>query len=292
MKMHDDELDLDVSFVQHLLADQFPELTALPIRRIRSTGTVNAIFRLGDELYARLPRVATWAAGLENEWQWIPKLAPGVSLQLPEPVGKGEPTTEYPHTWAIFRWIDGHPYSDHLVTDEVRAAQDLATFITELRRIDPAGAPPAGRRPLLELDADIREKIAASGELIDGPATLAVWEQSQAAPVWTGSPVWIHADLLPPNILVRDGRIRAVIDFGSVGIGDPAADLIAAWSVFGPAGRAAFREQLQVDDGTWLRARGFALVQVAAIPYYRDSNPDFVTLAQRTVEQVLLDAGP
>ncbi len=172
------------------------------------------------------------------------------------------------------------------------AAEDLARFVLELRRIDTAGAPRAGRRPLRELDAITRDAIRSAHGLIDGEAALAAWDRALEAPAWTGTPVWIHTDLLRPNVLVRDGRICAVIDFGGAGIGDPAADVIAAWSVFGPTGRSTFRDALEVDDGTWNRARGFALHQAAVIiPYYPETNPDFVASAQRTVEEVLADIG-
>ena len=174
--------------------------------------------------------------------------------------------------------------------DERRAAEDLARFVVDLRRIDPVGAPRGGRRPLRELDAVTREVIESARGVIDGDAAVAAWERALRAPAWAGSPVWIHSDLLRPNVLVLDGRVCAVIDFGGVGIGDPAADVIAAWSVFGRAGRGVFRAALEVDDGTWERARGFALHQAALIvPYYGETNPGFVASARRTIEEVLAD---
>ena len=189
-----------------------------------STGTVNAIYRLGDRLYARLPRVQAWAPDLDKEWQWLPKLAPRLSLRIPDPVAKGHPTSSYPFSWAIYRWIS------------------------------------------------------------------APWEYALQAPAWNGTPVWIHSDLLRPNLLVQDGRLYAVIDFGGVGVGDPAADVIAAWSVFSQAGRGTFRAALEVDDGTWNRARGFALHQAALIIlYYGETNPGFVAPAKRTIEEALAD---
>lgn len=292
-KMHADEVHIDAALVRRLLAKQFPQWADLPVREVRSTGTVNAIYRLGDDLYARLPRVAEWAKDLDREWRWLPKLASHLSLQIPEPVAKGSPGNSYPFSWAIYRWIEGRPYSDELVGGEHRAAGDLARFVTELRRMDPAGAPPAGRRPLRELDAATRAAVEASRGAIDTDAATVAWERALGAPEWKGEPVWIHADLLRPNLLVRDGRICAIIDFGGAGVGDPAADVIAAWSVFGPAGRGAFRDALDADDGTWDRARGFALHQAALIiPYYAGKNPGFVALAKRTVEEVVADIKP
>jgi aminoglycoside phosphotransferase (APT) family kinase protein len=295
-KMHHDEVDIDTGLVRRLVAAQFPRLASLPVSEVRPAGTVNAIYRLGDELYARLPRLPRYVASLEREWRWLPELAKGLTLRVPEPVALGRPAEEFPFTWVIFRWIDGHPYADELVGDERQAAADLAGFVAELRRIPlAAGVPAGGRRPLAQLDAGTRTSIAASADVIDAPAALTAWESALRAPAWDGPPTWIHADLLRPNLLVAgagNGQgLRAVIDFGSAGAGDPATDVIPAWAVFGPAGRAAFRDALAVDDATWHRARGIALHQAAAlIPYYAVSNPAFAALGQRTIEQILADA--
>jgi aminoglycoside phosphotransferase (APT) family kinase protein len=252
---------------------------------------VNAIYRLGDHLCARLPRVEKWAESLNREWDWLPKLAPRLSLRIPEPVAKGEPADGYPFSWAIYQWIDGRPYVGGLVDDEHQAAVDLARFVAKLRRIDPdTGAPRGGRRPLADLDAVTRAAIESSREVIDGDAATEAWERALDAPAWEGTPVWIHTDLLRPNLLVDAGRLRAVIDWGGVGVGDPAADVIAAWSVFGKTGRRAFRDALDVDDDTWNRARGYALHQAAMIiPYYPESNPGFVATATRTIDEVVAD---
>jgi len=291
MKMHDGEVDIDAELVGRLVAAQFPDLTDLPVSGFKSTGTVNAIYRIGDHLYARLPRVQKWAQGLDRECHWLPKLAPRLSLQVPKLLGKGHPSSSYPFSWAIYGWIDGQPYADELVDGQDQAAKDLAQFVVELRRIDPVvGAPSAGRKPLRELDAVTREAIESADGAIDSDAAIAAWERALEAPAWEGTPVWIHTDLLRPNLLVRGGRLRAVIDFGGVGVGDPAADVIAAWSVFSHTGRGSFRGALDVDDAIWNRARGFALHQAAMIiPYYTETNPRFAAMAKRTVEEVLTD---
>lgn len=288
--MHEEEVHIDAGLVGRLVATQFPDLAGLPIAAVRSTGTVNAIYRLGDDLCVRLPRVPAWAQDLEREVRWLPDLAPRVSLRVPEPVARGAAADGYPFPWAIYRWIGGRPYADDLVHDERQAADDLARFVVELHRIDPRGAPRAGRWPLRDLDAATRAAIGSSGDVVDRDAAAAAWAHALGAPAWDGPPVWIHTDLLRPNLLVDGGRLCAVIDFGGVGVGDPAADVIAAWSVFGRGGREAYRAALGVDDGTWDRARGYALHQAAMIiPYYAETNPAFVALAKRTVEQVLED---
>jgi aminoglycoside phosphotransferase (APT) family kinase protein len=289
--MHEGELDIGAELVGRLVAAQFPRLAGLPIRAVQPTGTVNAIYRLGDDLCTRLPRVRTYADDLEDEWRWLPWLAPRLPLRIPEPVAKGRPASGYPFPWAIYRWISGQPYADELIGDERQAARDLARFVAELRRIDPpAGAPRGGRRPLRELDAVTRAAIESARDVIDADAATAAWERALEAPAWEGTPVWLHGDLLRPNLLVGGGRLCAVIDFGSTGVGDPAADVVAAWSVLGRSGRATFRRALGVADGTWNRARGYALHQAALIiPYYPETNPGFVALAKRTVEEVLAD---
>ncbi|MFN8442604.1 MAG: aminoglycoside phosphotransferase family protein [Caldilineaceae bacterium] len=290
--MHAGELHIDAALVKHLLSEQFPDLAELPLAIIRSTGTVNAVFRLGDDLCVRLPRVADWADSIEKEWRWLPKLAPYLSLRIPKPLAHGTPTGIYSYPWAIYDWIEGMPYQEELVHDEAEAARDLAKFILELRRVDMTGAPRGGRRPLRELDEVTRAAIAASHNVLDVDAVTAVWEQSLAAAPWDGQPVWIHADLLRSNLLLKEGHLYAVIDFGSVGIGDPAMDVVPAWSVFNQVGRMVFRQALQVDDETWARAYGYALHQALLImPYYPETNPEFVTMAKRTIGEVLADQG-
>ncbi|MDA0167773.1 aminoglycoside phosphotransferase family protein [Solirubrobacter taibaiensis] len=271
--MHVGEVPIDDALVSGLLG-QCPELRG-PLRAVRSTGTVNAIYRLGDELYVRLPRLEQYAGDLRKECEWLPRL--DVSLPIPVPVFAGEPTDEFPFPWAVFRWIEGEPYDD--VTDERAAAATLARFVHELRAHDVTEAPAAGRAPLAELDEMTRP-------LLRGPA-LAAWERALEAPAWDGTRTWIHADLLRPNVLVSGGALAAVIDFGAMGAGDPAHDIIPAWAIFDPPGRAVFRAALDVDDATWERARGIALHQAAMIiPYYRETNPAFTALAERTVEQL------
>jgi aminoglycoside phosphotransferase (APT) family kinase protein len=291
--MHDDEVEIRAGLVERLLAAQFPRYAGLPVTPVRSAGTVNAIYRLGDDLCVRLPRVRRYAAALEREWRLLPELAPRLPLRVPAPVALGEPDEEFPSRWAVYGWIDGRPYEDALVAGEITAAADLARFVVALRQAPVAdGAPRGGRRPLRELDAATRPAIDEAGGVIDRGAAAAAWDMALEAPGWDGRPAWIHADLLRPNLLVSGGRLGAVIDWGSAGAGDPAFDVVPAWSVFGPAGRAAFRAALGADEGTWRRARGYALHQAALIiPYYAQTNPGFAAQAARTVGEVIEDSG-
>jgi aminoglycoside phosphotransferase (APT) family kinase protein len=287
-RMHQDEIPIDAALVTRLLIEQFPHLAKHSAILVRSTGTVNAIYRIGLELYVRLPRLEQWAESIANEWAWLPKFAPRLSLKIPRPVALGKPTDYYPCRWAIYRWIEGSEYEDALVNDERQAASDLVDFILELRSVDMEGAPRGGRRPLSDLDSITQSAIDSSSGLIDKEAVSAAWLHSLEAPSWDGTPVWLHGDLLKSNLLVQKGHLYAVLDFGGVGIGDPAADVVPAWSVFNKEGREAIRAGLKVNDGTWRRARGYALHQaIMKIPYYRRTNPQFVTMAIRTVAEVL-----
>ncbi len=285
-RMHDDEVDIDAGLVRRLIASQLPQWASVAIEPFPSTGTVNAIWRLGSEMYVRLPRVAPWASDMEKELQWLPVVTACVSLGVPEPIAVGRPQFGYPYTWAIYRWRDGQAFVPAR-DDERSAAAVLAQFMEELRRIDTAGAPRSRRdRPLRDRDDEVRAAVDATPDLIDVDAVIAAWDTALQSPAWDGTLVWTHGDLLPPNALTVAGRISAIIDFGNMGIGDPAIDLIAAWTMLGRDGRAVLRTRLDPADGSWVRARGFALHQaLMIISYYRDTNPAFVAMAQRTLTQ-------
>jgi aminoglycoside phosphotransferase (APT) family kinase protein len=290
-QMHDGEVAVDVEQVRRLLVTQFPTWAELPLDLVHSMGTVNTVFRLGHDMCIRLPRVRRWADGLERELQWLPILAPHLPLAVPEPINSGSPGAGYPFPWAIYRWLEGETFARNRVGDERQAAVDLARFVARLRRIDPHGAPRSHRSTTMrERNAESRAAIASLRGIVDTAAVSAAWETSLEGRAWDGTPVWTHGDLLPPNLLISGGRISAVLDFGNVGTGDPAIDVIPAWSVFGNEGRIAFRDALDVDDETWTRGRGFALHQaLLIIPYYRETNPAFVTMATHTVEAVMAD---
>jgi aminoglycoside phosphotransferase (APT) family kinase protein len=289
--MHADEVDTDPDLVRRLLAAQLPQFADLPIEPFPSTGTVNAIYRLGSVLCVRMPRVAAWARDLRREVRWLPRLAPHLPLAVPEPLARGRPGLGYPYHWAVYRWIEGEPWAADRIADPSAAAADLAGFVASLRRIDTVGAPRSGRSGRLSTrNRPLRSVMEALDGVIDAGAVTAVWEESLTAPAWSEAPVWTHGDLLPPNLLLRDGRLHAVIDFGGVGIGDPACDLIAAWSVCTAETRPLFRAALDPDDATWARARGWALsIALFIIPYYPETNPAFVDMAMHMVDELLDD---
>jgi aminoglycoside phosphotransferase (APT) family kinase protein len=288
--MHADEIETDIALVRRLLAVQFPRWADLPIEPVVSAGTVNAIYRLGDDLVMRLPRVQSGAGDLKREYSWLPKLAPHLPLAVPEPLAMGAPAEGYPWHWAIYRWLQGEIAASRQIADLNQAAIDLARFIAALQRIDPAGGAPSTRGVLAMRDAGIRTEIASLDGAIDASAATAAWEASRRAPTWDDMPVWTHGDLLPTNLLVEQGRLSAVIDFGSVGTGDPALDLLCAWSVLSAETRDVFRSTLSVDDATWVRGRGFALSwALNVLPYYRDTNPVLASTARYMIGEVLAD---
>lgn len=288
-KMHDDEPDIDADLVRRLLAGQFPRWAGLPLAPVASSGTDNAMFRLGDELAVRLPRIG-WAVGdVAKEQRWLPYLAPQLPLAVPEQVAVGEPAHGYAWPWAVCRWLAGENPVPGQLADPQRLAVDLGRFVRALHGIDAAGGPPATRGvPLRAREALTRDALAASRDLIDTGPVAAAWETALAAPEWTGPPVWIHADLAPGNVLVADGRLTAVIDFGALGVGDPACDLLPAWNLLPAAARGAFRDAVGVDDATWARGRGWALsVALVALPYYETRSPVLAAASRYVIGQVL-----
>jgi aminoglycoside phosphotransferase (APT) family kinase protein len=292
-KMHADELETDEGLVRRLLAAQFPQWAGLPIEALPFGGTDNAIYRLGDELSVRLPRRRGWAAGsYDKEFEWLPKLAPLLPLAVPTPVARGLAGEGYPHEWAVYNWLDGEDAARvHL--DLPRAAVDLAELLAALRRIDPTGGPPpAGRGgPLRPRDEATRAGIAALGDAIDANAVTAAWETALAAPEWDDAPVWIHGDLDARNLLVKDGQITGVLDWGATCVGDPACDVKVAWAVLDAVSRPIFRELLAIDDATWARSRGWALSQaMIALPYYLHTYPAIVQEAWRWLSEALADS--
>jgi aminoglycoside phosphotransferase (APT) family kinase protein len=288
--MHEHEVVVTMEMARELVNDQFPAYAGCTLTPVQSLGTVNVLYRLGTEMLLRFPRVIDWAT-VDKECKWIPYLAPHLPLRVPEPVALGQPTDQYPCIWGIFRWIPGDLYLDVGVQDEADAACRVAAFVNALHAIPvPEQAPCAGRLPLKELDDSTREAMAAATELPDHQRLERIWADCLQAQPWEGVRSWIHADLLRTNLLVNHGRISAVLDFGSAGAGDPAHDLIPAWSLFGEKGRRVFRQQVRADADAWGRARGYALHQAALIiPYYRDTNPGFVSLAMQTMREILQD---
>jgi aminoglycoside phosphotransferase (APT) family kinase protein len=293
--MHPDEVETDVELVRRLVADQFPQWIDLPIEPVGERGTDNILYRLGDDLVARLPGRRRPELALKKECMWLPKLAPLLPLEVPLPRGLGRPTGEFPYDWAVYRWLHGEPVTPEGLADRRRAAQDLGGFLAALQRIDTSGAPAPGEHnvyrgcPLALRDESTRTAIGRLAGEIDAPAVTEIWEEALAAPEWDRPPVWLHGDIDSRNLLVRDGRLSAVLDFGCLGVGDPACEAMVAWKLLDDEGRAVFRSALSIDDATWARARGWAASQaVGALAYYTlETNAVLVLEARRWLAELL-----
>jgi aminoglycoside phosphotransferase (APT) family kinase protein len=295
-KMHPDGVDADPSVVRRLLATQFPQWATLPIEPVGSAGTDHTIYRLGEQLAVRLPRIHAATEQVAKEHRWLRRLAPDLPLAVPFPVEKRHPGEGYPWHWSVYRWIKGRDASAEVLADAEQAAAQLGSFVAALHRIDPTGGPPAGTHnshrgePLAKRDHRTRAAIATLRDARSSEAVTATWQSALAAPEWRGPGVWLHGDLQPANLLVSDGELRAVIDFGCLGVGDPACDVMAAWTFLPGAARGAFRAALGVDDATWARGRGWALsFGVIALPYYQGTNPVLAGIARRTIDEAVAD---
>ncbi len=256
--------EINTALAQHLITSQFPQWADLPIKPVKYGGWDNRTFHLGEHMSIRLPSAARYAEQVGKEQLWLPRLAPHLPLPIPKPVAMGSPSTEYPWSWSIYQWIDGETASIERINDLSLFATDLAHFLVALQKINTAGGPVAGQHnfyrggPLQTYDAETRQAITTLGNTIDTKTVTAIWDEA-LAPTESNPPVWVHGDIAQGNLLVIDGKLSAVIDFGGLAIGDPACDLVLAWTLFAGESRNAFRTALKLDAATWARARGWAL---------------------------------
>ncbi len=294
-RMHAGEADIDDDLVRRLLVAQFPHWAGLPIEPVDSAGTDNALYRLGDDMVVRLPRIRGATSQVARDHEWLPWLAPLLPLAIPVPLALGRPAEGYPWPWAVHRWLEGEVAATERLVDPRQAASALGEFVAALQQIDSADAPEWARvasrgRPLATRDAEARSAIAALGGTFDRGELTAAWEEALRVPEWEGRAVWFHGDLHTTNLLACDGRLSAVIDFGCLGAGDPACDLMPAWIYLSADTRDAFRAALTVDDATWARGRGWALsVGLIALPYYEMTNPVFAGVARHAIDEALAD---
>lgn len=259
-------MSIDAGLVRRLIAAQFPQWADLAVAKVEPGGRDNRTFRLGAAMSVRLPSAARYAAQVEKEQAWLPRLAPQLPLPIPAPVAMGRPGEGYDWPWSVCCWIEGAPVpAGGGELDLTRLAVDLAGFLAALQAADATGGPAAGAHSfhrggdLTVYDAEARAAITALGERIDAAAATAVWEAGLESR-WAGPPVWVHGDVAAGNLLVdAAGRLSAVIDFGCCAVGDPACDLAIAWTLFAGASRAAFRSALPLDAGTWARGRAWCL---------------------------------
>jgi aminoglycoside phosphotransferase (APT) family kinase protein len=286
---------IDVSAARGLIDRQFPQWSHLPLAAVEFDGWDNRTFRLGSELTVRLPSGDWYAQQVDKEQRWLPVLAPQLPLPIPSPVAKGEPDAGFPHPWSVYRWLDGEVASKARIGDRVRFATTLAGFLTALGRIDATGGPAPGQHnfyrggPLATYEGETLQAIDALGDEVPGETVKRVWDDAMTTS-WDREPVWFHGDVASGNLLVRDERLAAVLDFGSSGVGDPACDMVIAWTFLSGCSRDRFRAELGVDAGTWSRGRGWALWKalITLVGHLERDAPD-AALSRRDIDRILAD---
>ena len=285
---------IDVELVRRLIAAQFSQWAHLSIKPVEPGGWDNRTFRLGDRMSVRLPSAAAYVAQVEKEHRWLPEIGPRLPLPIPRPLAKGAPGEGYPWPWSVYGWLDGKPAEADLIVDITRFSRALAGFLVALQRIDATGGPPAGQHnfhrggPLVVYDAQTRAALSTLGGRVDTAAVEDVWAAALDSE-WQGKPVWVHGDMAWGNLLVQDGELYAIIDFGSSAVGDPACDLAIAWTQFFGESRQAFRAALPLDDETWARGRGWALWKALITVAGHDSNQRDAEKSWRVINEVMAD---
>jgi aminoglycoside phosphotransferase (APT) family kinase protein len=289
--LHNGQIEINIEIIKTLIEEQFPQYKNLPINEFDTTGTVNSIFKLGNNYYIRLPLTEMYKDSILTEYKILPYLSKKLTIKIPHPIHLGIPNNLYPFHWGIYNWIDGDCYDNNKITNFQEIISGLANFIKELHSVELfEGAPKAGRKPLLDLNIMTMDALNNSKDEIDCKKAIKIWDSLLNTPVWDNKSVWIHADLLKSNVLIKDNHISGIIDFGSAGIGDPAFDIILAWSLFSFENRTIFRDKLKVNDIIWNRACAYALHQAAiGIPYYRNTNESFVKQSVYTINEIIKD---
>jgi aminoglycoside phosphotransferase (APT) family kinase protein len=275
--------------------EQFPQWSHLSIARVDADGWDNRTFRLGAELTVRLPTGAWYAEQVAKEQRWLPALAPQLPLPIPAPVARGEPAAGFPYPWSVYRWLEGEIAAGARIADLSAFASALAGFLAALRRADAVGGPPPGEHnfyrggPLSTYEAEALEAVETLGDEVPREAVLHVWEDAMRT-TWEHEPVWVHGDVAAGNLLVRDGRLAAVLDFGSSGVGDPACDVVIAWTFLSGPARERFRSELGLDPATWSRGRGWALWKaLITLPGHLERGAPEADLARRDIREVVAD---
>lgn len=273
--------NVDVPLVRKLVASQFPKWKDLTILPVKTSGWDNRTFHLGSRLLARLPSQAIYESQVEKEGYWLPKLGPKLPFEIPQPLAMGKPNEDYPLKWSIYQWIEGTSLAEASIDNHETLAIDLAHFLTIFQSLDSKDGPKAGLHSfyrggsLSVYDNEVRKALEILTDKIDTQKALQLWEKALQTS-WQRPPVWVHGDLSAGNLLVREGKLAAVIDFGQLAIGDPACDLTVAWTVFQGKSRTVFRTQLKLDPDTWLRAQAWTLWKalIAAAGFIHPNNTE------------------
>lgn len=290
-----DKFEITVSLVADLIAEQFPQWAHLEIKPVELGGWDNRTFRLGQEMSIRLPSAKIYASKVEKEQKWLSYLAPHLSVLIPKPLALGQPSKNYPWHWSIYSWIEGKS-ANILPIDDLDLsllASQLAQFLNELHKINSTGGPLPGAHNFYRgdspkvYDAETRSAIEQLQNIVDVDAVTSVWQKAISSK-WIKNPVWIHGDLSAGNIIVKDTKLAGVIDFGGMGIGDPACDLVIAWTFLANESRKVFKSQLNLDPDTWARARGWALWKaLITIAQLKDKTCSEALKQQRVIAEIL-----
>jgi aminoglycoside phosphotransferase (APT) family kinase protein len=288
--------DITPELVSQLVAAQFPQWADLPVRPVDVDGWDNATFRLGEHMSVRLPSSQAYVEQVDKEHRWLPILAGQLPLPIPEPLAEGQPGCGFPRPWSVYRWIGGQTAASGQIADLSTFAADLADFLAALYRIDPSGGPLPGTHnffrggPPAYYDDETRAALAALDGHIDTDLAAEVWEAALAAR-WDGAPVWFHGDAQPGNLLLdSSGRLSAVIDFGTSGIGDPACDTTIAWTFLSEESQRVFKERLPADEATWTRGRGWAIWKaMIVLAEELNTDPDGAAVTKNVIDRILAD---
>lgn len=290
-----DNIYIDVPLVHQLISTQFPEWANLTIKPVEFSGWDNRTFHLGEHMTVRLPSNAEYSGQVEKEQFWLPKLAPHLSVAIPTPLAMGKPSKEYPLHWSVYKWLEGNTASIDRIDDLNQFAVSLAEFLLALQKCDASAGPLAGEHNfyrggnLAVYDRETREAISVLGNTIDTQTVTEIWGAALAS-TWKKPPVWIHGDIATGNLLVNNGRLSAVIDFGQLGVGDPACDLAIAWTFFKGKSREVFQEALNLDQTTWDRGRGWALWKALIVcAGLSGTNPKEIEKSKLILNEVLVD---
>ena len=286
---------IDSSLVHRLLETQFPKWAGLPIKPVEFSGWDNRTFHIGSEMTIRLPSQEDYTNQVKKEQQWLPRLAPYLSLLIPTPLAMGILSKDYPWHWSVHRWLEGETASIERIDDMKLFATDLAKFLIELQSIDSTGGPIAGEHcfyrggSLITYDSETQQAIRVLSKMINISTISTIWSEALNN-TWQNSPVWVHGDIAVGNLLVKDGRLSAVIDFGQLAIGDPACDLVIAWKFFKDESRKAFRKTLKLDDATWARARGWALWKALIVcAKLTGTNSNDIEKFWKMIDEIIFD---
>ncbi|MDT0262592.1 aminoglycoside phosphotransferase family protein [Jatrophihabitans lederbergiae] len=291
----DGRAHIDAALVKRLIATQFPQWSGLSVVPVEVDGWDNRTYRLGTDMTVRLPTADHYAPAIDKEHRWLPVLAPPVPVEIPVCLAKGKPSDGFPYNWSVRNWITGETADHAHIPEEAEFATQVGEFLRALQRVDPTGGPVAGVHsfyrgaPPAHYDGETRRVLEALAGRIDTTTATAVWAAALSA-TWTGRPVWFHGDVATGNLLARNGRLVAVIDFGTCGVGDPACDLVIAWTRFSGESREAFRHAVRADDGTWARARGWALWKaLIGLAEHIDTDAQRAAINRRVIQNVLAD---